>query len=406
MLTQAVILCGGLGTRLGELTATTPKPMLPVAGTPFIEHLIREVSRHGFEKITLLAGRFGEQLWDAYHDMRIGASRVEVLIEPAPMGTAGALVFAEQALDPTFLLMNGDSWIDMNLRSFRKHWLAMRNQENPVQVQMLLQTVPDAARFGQVTVTSDRVTVFHEKDDSHAAGLINAGVYILDRSIIDRIPRGRAVSIEQEIFPGLAQAGCIAGMVAPQGAYFIDIGLPVTYSQVQEDFRNQLHRPALFLDRDGTLNVDAGYTHNPYHLVWQPQAREAIAMANQQGCYVFVVTNQSGIGRGFYGEADLLAFHRKMQSELDEVDAWIDGIIWCPHLPEVGCNCRKPAAGMLNKLCDFWPILRDRSVMIGDRDSDMAAARSAGIAGVLYQGGSLLDVVARALEKDPKDVDQ
>lgn len=406
MLTQAVILCGGLGTRLGELTATTPKPMLPVAGTPFIEHLIREVSRYGFEKITLLAGRFGEQLHDSYHDIRIGASRVEVLIEPAPMGTAGALVFAQASLDPTFLLMNGDSWVDMNLRAFRKQWQQQRDRSDAPQVQMLLQTVPDASRFGRVTLSEGHVSAFHEKDDSHAAGLINAGVYVLDRAIIDTIPRGRAVSLEQEIFPALARSGTIAGMVAPQGAYFIDIGLPVTYSQVQEDFRNQLHRPALFLDRDGTLNLDAGYTHDPAQLVWQPQAREAILWANQHGIYVFVVTNQSGIGRGYYGEADLLAFHRQMQSELEEIGAWIDGIIWCPHLPDAGCDCRKPAAGMLGALCDFWPILRDKSVMIGDRDSDMAAAQSAGIAGALYQGGSLLDVVTGALGKETKDVDQ
>ena len=404
MLSQAVILVGGLGTRLGELTARTPKPLLPVAGRPFVEHLLQEVSRYGFRKATLLAGRFGDQVRAVYDGQCIFGLAVDVVVESSPMGTGGALAFAaaEARLDPEFLLMNGDSWIDMDLVRLVRSWEAARAKRPGTRAQLLLQTVPDAARYGTVTAKDGLVTVFQEKspESANRPGQINAGVYVLDRTILKDVPSDRVTSLETDILPKLVADGRVVSILAPEGSYFIDIGLPDTYLRADEELMRHRRRPAIFLDRDGTLNVDRGYTHKITDLSWQPGARQAIKYANDAGYYVFVVTNQAGVARGLYQESDVIAFHAEMQSQLYEIGAHVDAFEWCPfHVDGTvaayrqDSRRRKPSPGMIEDLVDVWPVDMSRSLLIGDTPDDMKAAEAAGLVGIRYTGGSLLDLV-------------
>jgi len=404
VLSQAVILVGGLGTRLGELTARTPKPLLPVAGRPFVEHLLQEVSRYGFRKATLLAGRFGDQVRATYDGQVIFDLAVDVVVEPSPMGTGGALAFAaaEARLDPEFLLMNGDSWIDMDLVRLVRNWEAARTERPGTRAQLLLQTVPDAARYGTVTATDGLVTVFQEKspESANRPGQINAGVYVLDRTILKDVPSDRVTSLETDILPKLVADGRVVSILAPEGSYFIDIGLPDTYLRADEELMRHRRRPAIFLDRDGTLNVDRGYTHKITDLSWQPDARQAVKYANDAGYYVFVVTNQAGVARGLYQESDVIAFHAEMQSQLYEIGAHVDAFEWCPfHVDGTvaayrqDSRRRKPSPGMIEDLVDVWPVEMSRSLLIGDSPDDMKAAEAAGLVGIRYTGGSLLDLV-------------
>lgn len=406
MLSQALILCGGLGTRLGELTAATPKPMLPVAGRPFLDHLIQEVARYGITRIVLLAGRFGEQIVEAFDGKSLYGADIEVLVEPAPLGTGGALAFAAPVLDPEFLLLNGDSWIDADLVRFARAFHEARAAEPGLAAQMLLQQVSDAGRFGSVTLDGHHVRAFLEKSPERAGkpGLINAGVYLLRREILDLIPSGTACSLEADVLPRLVAAGRVAAVAAPPGSYFIDIGIPETFARVQEELPRVRTRPAVFFDRDGTLNRDAGYTHRVEDLAWMPGAREAVAHANAAGYLVFVVTNQAGVARGHYDEAAILRFHRAMQDELSAVGGHIDAIEWCPHHVDAAveayrrdCRRRKPGPGMLEDLLAAWPVDTARSVMIGDTEADMQAAAAAGIRGRRYEGGSVLDLLRQSI---------
>ena len=159
-------------------------------------------------------------------------------------------------------------------------------------------------------------------------------------------------------------------------------------------------RPAIFLDRDGTLNVDRGYTHKITDLSWQPDARQAIRYANDAGYYVFVVTNQAGVARGLYQESDVIAFHAEMQTQLYQIGAHIDAFEWCPfHVDGTvaayrqDSRRRKPSPGMIEDLVAVWPVDMSRSLLIGDSPDDMKAAEAAGLVGIRYTGGSLLDLV-------------
>ncbi len=163
-------------------------------------------------------------------------------------------------------------------------------------------------------------------------------------------------------------------------------------------------RPAVFLDRDGTLNHDAGYVHRIADFRWLPGAVSAIRRLNQGGYYVFVVTNQAGVARGMYDEAAVNDLHRWMNKELRAAGAHIDDIRYCPHHPQatiasyrIACSCRKPAAGMLLDLMNCWPVIRERSIMIGDRETDAAAGQAAGIASAIVPAGALEEHVERLL---------
>ncbi len=165
-------------------------------------------------------------------------------------------------------------------------------------------------------------------------------------------------------------------------------------------------RPAAFLDRDGTLNLDTGYVHRPEELVWTKDAKAAVRMLNGAGYYVFVVTNQSGVARGLYSEQDVERLHAHMQAELQAEGAHVDAFYYCPHHPQgtvkelaVACRCRKPGTGMLEQAAAEWPIDRARSIMVGDQDRDMAAAAAFGIRGIRFDpaSGSLAELLAGEL---------
>jgi D-glycero-D-manno-heptose 1,7-bisphosphate phosphatase len=169
---------------------------------------------------------------------------------------------------------------------------------------------------------------------------------------------------------------------------------------------DQGKRPAAFLDRDGVLNVDRGYTHRPDQLEWIAGAPEAVRLLNEAGYYVFVITNQSGVARGYYEETAVHQFHAHMQDALRAHGAHIDAFYYCPHHPEgvikelaIRCRCRKPEPGMLEQAARDWPIDLDRSFLIGDKGEDLAAANTFHIRGIKFdaRAGSLVDLVRKKL---------
>ncbi len=170
----------------------------------------------------------------------------------------------------------------------------------------------------------------------------------------------------------------------------------------------RLLRPALFLDRDGVLNEDRGYVHRWEDFCWIPGAREAVAAFNARDWWVFVVTNQSGVGRGYYPEADVLALHARMEADLAATGARIDAFYHCPFHPEAledryrhpDPPDRKPNPGMLLRAMADWPVDAARSVMVGDKAIDLEAGRRAGVRSLLFPGGDLEAFLAAEIDRD------
>ena len=397
---QAVILVGGRGTRLGELARETPKPLLPIVGdVRFLDYLIENIARHGIEDIVLLAGHFGDQVEARYAGKRIRGAHLRVIVEPSPAGTAGALRYAEAALDDTFLMLNGDSIVELNYLA-----LAQALGRND-QAALALRRVPDASRYGRVQTSGSRVAGFHEKDPAFSgAALISSGVYALRKSVLGLIGRVPA-SIETDVFPKLAAANAIAAFEST--GYFLDIGLPDTLAQARAELPDQMRRGAVFFDRDNTLIRDEGYTYRVEDLEWLPGAIEAIRACNDAGRLVIVVSNQAGIARGLYTETDMRRFHTHMQNELRKHGAHIDAFYHCPHHGDGAIGRykhldhpdRKPNPGLLRRAFAEWPIERACAVLIGDADSDIAAAKALGVQASKVRPGELLAAVRAALAR-------
>ena len=387
---QAVFLVGGIGSRLNELTTATAKPMLTVGGRPFLDYLLDEASRYGFDRTLLLCGYRAGDLTQAYDGRMIHGMRVETAVETAPAGTAGALALVADRLDDTFFLVNGDSLFDFN-------WLALcpDTTDSTSIARMTLAKGVTGERYGRVGVTGGRVHAFTPAGTSDQP--INAGIYLMRKSVLQRIGSGPS-SLERDILPGLAADGLLEGRIFDGS--FIDIGIPEDFARAQQLVPRILKRPAVFLDRDGVLNEDLGYVHCADQVRWIDGAREAVRWLNDAGYYVFVVTNQAGVARGYYDEDAVVRLHEWMNDELRPAGAHIDAFEYAPHHPDgtveryrLVSDLRKPGPGMIRKLMVEWPTDTAQSLLIGDRQTDIEAAAAAGIRGHLFAGGNLLEFV-------------
>jgi D-glycero-D-manno-heptose 1,7-bisphosphate phosphatase len=395
---QALFLVGGRGTRLGALSANTPKPMQEIApGVRFLDLLLENAARMGFTDLVLLAGHLGDKVEAAYEGLQIGEATIRVVRESQPMGTGGALAQAAHVLDERFVLLNGDSFFDINLRALTAAPLPQGGGR------LALRMVDDTSRYGSVQLNGANIAAFIEKNpELTGAGLINGGIYYLDRTMVERI--AAPSSIESDVFPELVKEGRLEGI--PFDGYFLDIGLPETLAQAQRETAALRVRPTAFLDRDGVLNEDKGYTHRVDDLTWMPGAREAIRLLNDRGYRVVVVTNQAGVARGFYEEADIHIFHAGMQEQLADVGGFVDAFYHCPFHVDGKVEAytvddhpdRKPNPGMILRALRDWQVDRDASFLIGDKESDMEAARRAGLPGHFYKGGDLRELVSSIID--------
>jgi D,D-heptose 1,7-bisphosphate phosphatase len=392
MLKQAVILVGGLGTRLGQRTQSLPKPLLDVDGMPFLDYLLNELARYrSIESILLLAGHRAEQVVERYEGRRWRGATVSVISEPAQLGTGGALKHAASRLENRFFLLNGDSFFDFNLLD-----LACEATKSSAIVQMALNRDQPGDRYGRIVLERDLVRSFLPAG-AQPSGPINSGVYCIDRrilSFIDQTP----CSLEQQTFPRLVESGQLRATL--YDGFFIDIGIPSDLERAGKEVPERARRPAVFFDRDGVLNVDKAYVYRVQDFDWIPGAREAIKLCNDRGYLAFVVTNQSGVARGYYSVDDVHRLHEWMNRELGAIGAHIEEFQYCPYHEEGiieewrrASDRRKPAPGMILDCLSGWPIRKESSLLVGDKVHDLEAATAAGVAGHLFEGGDLASFI-------------
>jgi dTDP-glucose pyrophosphorylase/histidinol phosphatase-like enzyme len=383
---QAVILAGGKGTRLGAITQAIPKPMLPIAGhKPFLDYLLETIERHGYRDIILLGGYLGEVLEAAYDGRRIGTATIRVLLEKVPLGTAGALTVARDALDPCFLMMNGDAFFNINLRA-----LEQASRQSGAMATLALRSVPDAARYGRVIEEQGKVVAFLEKDLTRPGpGVINGGIYVLKREILDLV-RDLPCSLERDVFPVLVKGGEIRGLQFD--GYFLDIGLPETLEQGHRELPKVRVRPAAILHRDALVTFADGDSSRPEAFEWRKGAVEAIRALNDRGYSVFVMSQLASAPAPSAGKASRL--HAAMQERLAAEGAHVDrfyGELGAAFGHPIDPAKQKPS--LFLEAMNEQPIVSERSFFIGARSDDLEAARSAGLSAHVSDGGDLTRLV-------------
>lgn len=226
---QAVLLTGGLGTRLRSVINDRPKPLAPVAGRPFLEYVVRELAASGIRELVFAVGYRGEMIQEAFGDgSRLGV-RISYAFEETLLGTGGAVRNAAPFLtDPYFFVLNGDTFYRMDYGA-----LSRLRGERELDLALVLRRVEDISRYGEAVLEDGRLARFNEKTGERRPGTINGGVYLMSRALLDEIPPGK-VSLEQDLIPAWMREGRRLGGMVSDG-YFIDIGVPEDYFRFQED---------------------------------------------------------------------------------------------------------------------------------------------------------------------------
>lgn len=404
---QAVILAGGKGTRLAAaLGRDIPKPMAPLCGKPLLEHLVCLLRGQGVRKILMLVHYRAEVIREHFGNGGEFGVQIEYCEETVPRGTGGALLDALPFLEDNFLVLYGDTLVDLDISKITG--FHERNHAD-----LTLFAHPNDHPYDSDLIECDdggRVLGLHpypHPANSEFGNLVNAAFYVFRRSLLDAslLPEG-AFDIAKHAIPLWLSAGRRIFAFRGDG-YIKDMGTPERLAKVENHLlsgvvaRKSGHtpRPAVFLDRDGTLNIEKGHLHSPDQLELLPGTGGAIRELNQLGIPAILVTNQPVIARGATSFEDMKKIHARLEKLLAADGAYLDLLLLCPHHPDKGfpgerpelkvsCSCRKPATGLVDRACGIYSIDRTRSYLIGDRTQDIECAHRADLRSVLVRTGA------------------
>ncbi len=404
MIRHLVIVAGGAGARMAADWPDTPKALIPVGGAPVLQHQLALASRAGVTDVTIFAGHLAGRIIDFVGDGSRFGLNVGVRVEAAPLGDAGAVVEALDALPEQVFVLYGDVMAAVDLPALAAFHLAQRADFTT------LAHPNDHPRDSDLLETDDggQVTAIHRyphAPDAWLPNLVNAALYAVRRDALRPFEGRGALGFTRDILPGLIARGDRV-LAWRSHDYVKDMGSPTRLRQVERDWRGGRvreaadgpPRKAVFLDRDGTLNVERGYIRRPELLELIPGAGPALRRLREAGYLLVVVTNQAVIARGEASEADVARINARLAWELGEAGAYVDAIYICPHHPEGGfpgerpelkivCDCRKPRPGMILAACRDLRIDPAASWMVGDHTRDVEAGRRAGTRTILLKTG-------------------
>ena len=381
---EAIILAGGLGTRLRGVIGEMPKCMAPVDGKPFLQYQLEWLSRFDVSHVVLSVGYLREQIIDFIKE-REWPFAVTFAVEKEPLGTGGGIRLAlSKCRSKQVFVLNGDTFfnVDLNELTFT------------APVTLALKPMRDFDRYGAVDWDGDLVNAFCEKQYC-AEGVINGGVYAIDRSQLDMSLFPKTFSFEREVLEPLADYGLVAGV--EQDGYFIDIGVPEDYARAQRELPEiqavlkasdevlASGADSLFLDRDGVVNrwIPGDYVRTWEQFTFLPGILECLRKWADHFKHVILVSNQRIVGKGEMTQEGLDAIHARMMDEIRQAGGRIDALYVCPEA-DLDHPMRKPRPGMFLAACREYPdITPERSVMLGDSDSDREFAANCGMPFVL-----------------------
>ena len=379
MSVDAIILAGGKGTRLKSVVSDVPKPMALVNKRPFISYILDQLIDFGVEDAYLSVG-YRHDVIMSYFGNRYKTIRLHYVVEDEPLGTGGGIRLAcETAISDDVLILNGDTFFNSDIQS-----LISTHKNSDATMTIALKQMDQVNRYGMVELSNSVISAFTEKTEELKDGLINAGMYVLNRKQFLNSTESGVFSMEKDYMEKRVTDGVVFGKELE--GYFIDIGIPNDYHLANGYFLfnglNINKSWTLFLDRDGVINkrlID-DYVKNLQEFEWLENVPQTIVRFSEIFGRVLVVTNQQGIGKGLMTESDLQEVHDFINDEVTSRGGRIDKFYHCPDLKTKVNHCRKPNPAMgLQAKEDFPEIDFRKSVMVGDSVSDMEFGRALGM---------------------------
>jgi len=405
---QVVILAGGMGTRLRSVTGDDlPKPLVPINGRPLLDYHLTQIAEAGIRDVVLLTGYGGEKIAEFCGDGAKWGLQTRCVRETAAAGTAGAVLQAIDALQDRFLVVYGDTVFDFDMQ---RMWAFHAKNAPGATLFLHPNDHPQDSDLVEVD-EADRVLRFHpypHPADANLPNLVNAGIYILERAILQRSDLDALPAkpdFGKHVFPLLLQMGVpLMGYRSPE--YVKDAGTPERHKKTGQDMLSgrvagaslRHAAPAVLIDRDGTLLEEDGYIRTTAQVKLLPGTGKALAKLNRSTYRTALITNQPVIARGECDEHGVRQIHNRMETLLGAEGAYLDALYLCPHHPDAGfpgerrelkidCACRKPKTGMIEQAQHELNLDLTRSWMIGDSTADLLAARRAGVRSILVRTG-------------------
>ena len=376
---QAVIYCGGFGSRLGNKTKKIPKPILKINNVPFLTYLIKNLIRYGIKEVLLLSYFQHEKILEFVRNSNFKGIKISTIKEKRKLGTAGSLLNAKKYLKKEFFLLNGDTFFNFNILDLKKKY----NQKRNICFAMAL-SINKKKRFKSISINknSNFITSSSKKNKNY----INAGFYYVSKKIFNYINK-KNFSLEEEVFPKLISNKQAIGVTyLNKRNLFIDIGIPKDLLNAKKTLKQINNKKTVFLDRDGVINYDYGYVHTTKKFKWKKNIIKFIKFLNDEDCYVFVISNQSGVGRGYYNVQKVFYLHNWINRKLINHGAHIDQFnIACYYKDSKNYSSkfeyrkRKPNIGMIREIKKKWSINETKSLLIGDKMIDIETAKNAKI---------------------------
>lgn len=404
---QAVIMAGGKGTRLAALTRDEmPKPMVPVAGKPLLLWQVERLKENGITDIIMVIGHLGEKIQEYFGDGSQFGVNIRYFVEEVPLGTAGSFYYLKDMIEEdTFVMMSGDLMLDIDFARMVQFHLDKQSVAT-------LFVHPNGHPFDSdllVLDREDRVVRFdskHNTRDYWYDNCVNAGVFVFDKAVLDRVSEPKKRNLENDIIKGMIDDGFLVyGYRSSE--YVKDVGTVERIEQALKDIESGIvsgkclkkKQKCIFLDRDGTINQYRNFVYKEEDFELEDCAVEAIRKINKSGYLAVVVTNQPSVARGLCEIEDIVNIHNKLATLLGREGVFLDDILFCPHHPDKGfpeenpiykipCDCRKPKTGMIMKAAEKYNIDLENSWMIGDTTMDLQTGVNAGLHTALVLTGA------------------
>jgi D,D-heptose 1,7-bisphosphate phosphatase len=367
-----VILAGGKGTRIKKYLNGLPKPMLKFNNKHFLNYIINLTTKYNFNIIYILTGYKSDIIYKKFHNKTFNFVKIKCIKEKNEMGTGGALNSIKKKIND-FILLNGDTLLDIDYLKLIKSL----DKNNYGTISLVKNLKQKSTKLNALSLNNNLI-----KYNSNGK-LMNGGVYFFKKKFLKFIPKKKC-SLENDILPSLINKEKINGKIFNN--FFIDIGTENSYKKAPKKLITNFNRPAAFLDRDGVINHDYGYVHTLKKFKFKNGVLKGLKYLTKKNYYVFIVTNQAGIGKKIFTLEKFINLHKQLKKILIKEKIYINNVMFSPYHVNAkvlkfkkNSQFRKPGNLMIKEILKTWDILLQKSFMIGDRISDKICAKKSNL---------------------------
>ena len=364
-----VILAGGRGTRIRNLLGKYPKPMVKFNKKHFLQYILNNVSKYNFNRIIILCGYRSNIFFKKLHKKTINFTKIFCLKEKKLLGTGGALTNLKSLNVKDFVLVNGDSLLDIDIKL-----LVNSLEKKKIGINALISNKKQRSKKLNNLILKKNIISIGKN-----SSLMNGGIYFFNKKIFNYIKK-KNLSLENDLLPKFIKKRMINGKIFKN--FFIDIGSNYYFNAAKSELKKQYEKPAIFLDRDGVINHDYGYVHQYQNFKFRSGVLKGLKYLIKNNYNIFIVTNQAGIGKKLFTEENFFKLHKKIKEKLEKLNIYFNDVQYSPFHPKAKIKkfrkesvMRKPGNQMIKNIMLNWDVNKKKSFMIGDKETDKLAAK-------------------------------